>query len=336
MTTFLKVVAAVGVITIAAAANSTAQVPFCVFFDSTTTFDGNPVPVGSIIEAFDQTGVSCGKDTVLYPGYFGYMPVLGDDPSTPAFDEGAVDGETIIFKINGRFAAGGIGSPIWKDQEVKRIQLTSSSTTIAITGVDYPEDTIVGFNTTVRIQVGVRNDGDGLDYYGVNAVSSKGWNITPQPDFVYADPGDTAFIYFDVQIPTFPGNDTVSSISYSVFTYLDTTKHVDSSMSMITTIAVDVGDDFDDLLPSGFVLEQNYPNPFNPTTNIAFTLPVRSNVRIQVFDILGREIESVDLGSRSAGQHIYEFNGSNRASGVYFYRLVTEEFIETKKMMLVK
>ncbi|HEX2897644.1 MAG TPA: T9SS type A sorting domain-containing protein [candidate division Zixibacteria bacterium] len=332
----LKLVAMAAVMTISAAFDTKAQVPFCAFFDSTTYFDGNPVLTGSIIEAFDPDGVSCGKDTVLLDGYFGFMPVLGDDPTTPGFDEGAEANDLIRFTINGRNASVDSGDAIWQDQQVKRVSLSSNSINIAIAGVYYPPDTTVGFDYTVRIKVGVRNDGDGLDFYGITANSQKGWSITEQPDFVYADPGDTAYIYFDIDIPVWPGNDTTDIVSYSVFSYLDPSQHVDSSIRISSSITVGIGDEYDNILPTGFVLEQNYPNPFNPTTNIAFELPTRTSVRLEFYDILGRQVDLVEMGSLSSGQHIYEFDGSKLATGVYFYRMVAEKFIQSKKMLLVK
>ena len=334
--TSLKLVAVAAVIVISAAMPSRAQVPFCVFFDSTSSFDGNPVLTGSIIEAFDPDGISCGKDTVLTDGYFGFMPVLGDDPSTPGLDEGAQAGDLIRFTINGRDATVDSGSATWQDQQVKRVSLSANSINIAIAGVHYPPDTTVGFDYTVRIRVGVRNDGDGLDFYGITASSFKGWTITEQPDFVYADPNDTAYIYFDIDIPVWAGNDSTDVVTYSVFSYLDPTKHIDSSIRISSSITVGIGDDINDLLPTGYILEQNYPNPFNPSTNISFTLPVRSNVRLEFYNILGQQVEVMELGSQSSGQHSYEFDGSALASGVYFYRMVTEEFIVSKKMLLVK
>lgn len=333
----LKLVAMAAVMTITAVFSTKAQVPFCAFFDSTTYFNGNLVPAGSIIEAFDPDGVSCGKDTVLQDGYFGFMPVLGDDPTTPGFDEGAEAGDLIRFSINGRDASVDGGSAIWQDQQVKRVALSSSSINIAIAGVYYPPDTTVGFDYTVRIIVGVRNDGDALDFYGISANSQKGWSITEQPDYVYADANDTAYIYFDIEIPLwFPGGDTTDEVTYSVFSYLDPSQTVDSSIRLFSSITVGIGDEYDNILPTGFVLEQNYPNPFNPTTNIAFELPARTIVRLEFYDILGRQVDLVEMGSLSSGQHIYEFDGSRLASGVYFYRMVTEKFIQSKKMLLVK
>src|SRR3970040_2253278 len=151
--TSLKLVAIAAVITITAATAPRAQVPFCVFFDSTTTFDGNPVLTGSIIEAFDPDGICCGKDTVLIDGYFGFMPVLGDDPSTPGLDEGAEAGDLIRFTVNGRNATVDSGSATWQDQQVKRVSLSTNSISIAIAGVHYPPDTTVGYDYTVRFRV---------------------------------------------------------------------------------------------------------------------------------------------------------------------------------------
>ncbi|MCH8028216.1 MAG: T9SS type A sorting domain-containing protein [candidate division Zixibacteria bacterium] len=337
MTNRLKIAVLAAAIMIIAASPAQSQVPFCIFFDSTTTFDGKPVPVGSIIEAFDQSGISCGKDTVHTAGFYGFFAVLGDDPFTPGIDEGAEAGETVKFKINGRDATVTSGDPTWQNLDTSLVSLSASSISIAITGVSYPGDTLVGFNTTIRVRVGVRNDGDGLDYYGVTAYTSKeSWTITPsQTEFVYAEPNDTAFIYFDVEVPLWPGS-TLVLISYSVFSYLDTSQHVDSSFNMKSDIAVGIDDEIDGILPSRFVLEQNYPNPFNPTTNIAYTLPFRTDVQLQIYDILGREIESIDLGNKGAGEYIYQFDGSLLASGIYFYRMLTETHSESKKMMLVK
>ena len=88
--------------------------------------------------------------------------------------------------------------------------------------------------------------------------------------------------------------------------------------------------------PLHFRLGQNYPNPFNPATTIAFVLPAPSVARLSVFDILGREV-SVLLDQRmDAGVHEVTFDGSNLASGVYFYRLRAGEFVATKRLLLLR
>ena len=84
-------------------------------------------------------------------------------------------------------------------------------------------------------------------------------------------------------------------------------------------------------IPNGYYLSNNYPNPFNPTTNIEFKIPERTNVTIKVFDITGREISSLINEIKSAGSYKINFNGNNLASGVYFYRIETERFVDRNK-----
>jgi hypothetical protein len=92
----------------------------------------------------------------------------------------------------------------------------------------------------------------------------------------------------------------------------------------------------DENIPSRFLLYQNYPNPFNPTTNIKFDLPKETNVSLKIYNILGEEISSLVDKIMSAGDHIIEFNGSQLSSGMYFYKLKAGEYVQTKKMLLIK
>jgi ligand-binding sensor domain-containing protein len=89
-------------------------------------------------------------------------------------------------------------------------------------------------------------------------------------------------------------------------------------------------------VPGVYNLRQNYPNPFNPVTKINFTIPVEGNVKLTVFDITGREVASLLNGYQSAGDHTISFDGSQLTSGIYFYRLESGSFTETKKMVLTK
>ena len=85
-----------------------------------------------------------------------------------------------------------------------------------------------------------------------------------------------------------------------------------------------------------FSLAQNYPNPFNPTTKIKYSIPQTSNVVIKVFDVLGNEITTLINEELNAGEYEVEFDGSKLTSGIYFYQLKANSFIETKKMVLMK
>jgi hypothetical protein len=89
-------------------------------------------------------------------------------------------------------------------------------------------------------------------------------------------------------------------------------------------------------IPKAFSLSQNYPNPFNPATAISFQLPVASGVRLAVFDMLGRQVSVLVDGKMETGVHEVKFDGSNLASGVYFYRLQAGDFTRTKRLLLLK
>ena len=322
---------------------------FTSFADTTkaSTFNDLPLIPGSIIQAYDPTGVYCGVDTVRLDtisevGIFGYFSVYGDDPNTTELDEGAETSEQIIFKINGHEATVTGGDDTWTHQALKSVTLSVPSTevVIAVTGVNYPPDRVAAFDDTVHVRVDVRNDGTGLDFYGVKlnmsvpgSSSQFDWEALPPDTAVYADPVEVVSVYFDVRVPTFNAN-TENLVTYSIFSHLDTMVTVDSSVN-ITMALVDVGDEIANL-PAGFALDQNYPNPFNPSTTISFTLPYRSQTRLQVIDILGRTVDDLDLGYLSDGPHDVRYDASTLASGVYFYRLVTEFATTSRKMILLK
>ena len=83
-------------------------------------------------------------------------------------------------------------------------------------------------------------------------------------------------------------------------------------------------------------MQQNYPNPFNPVTNINFSVPKPGLVKLTVYDVSGREAAVLFNGELSAGTYNYDFDASQLASGIYFYKLEADEFAQTKKMVLVK
>jgi hypothetical protein len=88
--------------------------------------------------------------------------------------------------------------------------------------------------------------------------------------------------------------------------------------------------------PTSYYLGQNYPNPFNSSTIIQLSLPKKSYVSLKVFDILGREIETLLNKEMSAGNYSQHWNAINISSGVYLYRLQSGSFTETKKLLLVR
>ena len=89
-------------------------------------------------------------------------------------------------------------------------------------------------------------------------------------------------------------------------------------------------------LPVEFVLSQNYPNPFNPETKIWYSLPHSGDVNLIIYNILGKEVARLVDGNMPAGEHTVLWNASNFASGIYFYRLQAGDFVQTRKMVLLK
>lgn len=89
-------------------------------------------------------------------------------------------------------------------------------------------------------------------------------------------------------------------------------------------------------VPTKFVLQQNFPNPFNPVTQIKFSVPAASNVKLIVTDILGREVATLVNDELAAGNYNVNFDASSFSSGVYFYTIITDNFKQSKKMILMK
>jgi hypothetical protein len=87
---------------------------------------------------------------------------------------------------------------------------------------------------------------------------------------------------------------------------------------------------------NSFSLYQNYPNPFNPSTQIEFTLPKSEFVELKVYNILGKEVSTLVSRKLNQGNHSYTFEGTNLASGIYYYQLTAGEYREVKKMILLR
>jgi pectate lyase len=109
----------------------------------------------------------------------------------------------------------------------------------------------------------------------------------------------------------------------------------DAEVQAIYDELVDV-EKTEEVLPEEFVLEQNYPNPFNPSTTIGYTIPYKTRVKIEVYDVLGKKIRTLVNEEKSAGRYELIFNAENLCSGVYLYQLSYSDKILSKKMLLIK
>jgi photosystem II stability/assembly factor-like uncharacterized protein len=117
---------------------------------------------------------------------------------------------------------------------------------------------------------------------------------------------------------------------------VSTTGESKSILIKTTTGGLTFVNQISSVTPDKFSLSQNYPNPFNPNTKINYELPITNFVSVIVYDALGNEVEKLVNEKQNAGSYSVDFNAASLPSGIYFYKLVTEKFSETKKMILVK
>jgi hypothetical protein len=103
-------------------------------------------------------------------------------------------------------------------------------------------------------------------------------------------------------------------------------------------VQVDIGTSLNDRINSvlTFSLSQNYPNPFNPNTKIEYSIPKSGHIKLKVYDILGNEVATLVNEVKSPGNYAAEFDASTFASGVYIYTIRADNFVQSKKMILMK
>jgi hypothetical protein len=145
--------------------------------------------------------------------------------------------------------------------------------------------------------------------------NSTSWDNTDQDTAGYNSNGDIAFDIYQ----GWSGTDWVNETKY-IYNYAGVTA-VDNNLTTV---------------PSHYYLSNNYPNPFNPTTNIKYSLTSEGFVSLKVYDILGREVATLVNENQSAGIYTVRFDGSDLSSGVYVYQLKVNNFVSTKKLVLMK
>lgn len=200
-------------------------------------------------------------------------------------------------------------------------------------GEDF-EDTNGDGTWTGTVTLGERISGWEYDVYEANnsvLFSTVNWPYPLDPDTSHlvefnmlispdAEAGEVALAISNIQMIDFLGNPGVEGVGTDgVFT---------------VTSGGSVSDGAN--LPSAFLLHQNYPNPFNPTTTIRFDLPKDAEVLLAVYDVLGRSVKELVSGQLVSGEHEVVWNANDLVSGVYFIRLSSGEFVQTRKLLLLK
>jgi hypothetical protein len=129
---------------------------------------------------------------------------------------------------------------------------------------------------------------------------------------------------------------TDSAVTPGIWFYRIKQVDLDGSIHLSDPIQANVIASVQDRVPLAFTLSQNYPNPFNPSTNIRYGLPTKSHVSLYVYNTLGQQVATLVNENQEAGYHDVRLDGNNLASGVYFYRLQTENFLQTRKLILLR
>jgi hypothetical protein len=165
-----------------------------------------------------------------------------------------------------------------------------------------------------------------------NVGGNKNYNLSIR---IASVSGESTFEHSNIFLPA-NSSQTMQQKSENVTIYIDNGNNgtIDDSVNVVNQYTgINNGKE---TIPTEFRLFQNYPNPFNPNTTINYSIPNFSFVTIKVFDIMGRLIQMLVDEEKAAGNYSVIFNGSNLASGIYFYRMQAGDFIETKKLILLK
>jgi hypothetical protein len=204
----------------------------------------------------------------------------------------------------------------------------------------YPDLIVSGENTSdlgkffntgnLTKTITVYNKGEMAD--SVSFTSTFLRKVFKKTDFILA-PKDSQIVTLTIDLST------LSPSSYNLSASITSTRAlIPKSIPRIFNFVVELGTGIssDNKFGSSFRLDQNFPNPFNPSTNIRYSVPTNSHIRLSLYDVLGREIRVLVDETKSAGEYNFIINAGNLTSGIYFCKLVAEKYVDIKKIMLLK
>lgn len=304
------------------------------------TYGGVDDDIGYDVCQTDDGGfiIAAGSETYGANSWSIYIvrtDAVGDTLWTRVFDQTVFQvGMAIERTHDGHFLIGGYVTNTTYDSYLIKIQENGDTLWTKTIGQDDGNDVIYGMSATP-------DNGFLLAGRHFNSSTSKNSMYVAKIDAA----GDTTWTY------TLVGN--THDEAYAAYwadagdIYLFGTRAASSACDwrdywvLALSFPADADDGFAGGLPNKITLSDNYPNPFNPATNIDYFLPSRAHVIIEVFDILGHQIKVLLNETKHAGQYRVTWDGTDErgalvSSGIYFYRLRTNVFAETKKMILLK
>jgi hypothetical protein len=195
---------------------------------------------------------------------------------------------------------------------------------------------IENFDGTIGLQVAY-NQNYITDDLAVQLRRPVFWlSVDPASGYAYQGESDDITVTFDAL--DLDEGDYLGQITIESNDSNNPTAIVPCTLTVESTVGID---EAVENIPASFALNQNYPNPFNPRTEIIFALPVKSDVDLTVYDLLGRQVRKLMSGEFEAGYHSVAWNGDDNSgksvsSGIYFYKIETDDFSMTRKMIMLK
>ena len=183
---------------------------------------------------------------------------------------------------------------------------------------------------------GIRNDGStgGINIYDNFSDAEKWTALSSGIQNTSLPAGDISFVVSAAPLDIDAGGSAIAAFAIAAGNNLeDLRTAIQASRAKYNTLT-DVENET--TLPIKFNLSQNYPNPFNPSTKISFSIPESGMVSLKVYDLLGREVANLINRELQPGTYDYSFNGAGLSSGMYFYKIDSGNYSETRKMMLLK
>ena len=238
---------------------------------------------------------------------------------------------------NGKIFAGLFSQGIFYSTNSGNTWIQSMLTNASISQISY--NTNFMFASSLSQPGIVRSSDEGINWEPTN-LNRVCWTLLVLEDYIIAGTGiGGVFVSNDNGFSWRSRNDNIGS--NNVAALIDHNGYVFAGLSEngINKIALSELTDIEQTnnsVPDEYMLSQNYPNPFNPTTKINYELRITNYVSVKVFDVLGNEVAALVNENKPAGSYSVDFDGADLPSGIYFYKLESGNFSDTKRMILLK